>query len=106
MSDDDRRKMLVGKKHAADRLLASQKLQAKSPYLCGQPPPTPSQVSAVLHALADHTLMEHLYVVAPDLASDRADLGPSFQQASGMGRFFQRMGDWIAQTDPKEVGRD
>ncbi len=109
MSERDR--MIIGKEHAADRLMASQKLQATSPYLGGAKPPSRQQVSAVLHALADHTLMERLFIVAPDLAPDRANLGLSFQQASGMGRFFQAMGDWIAwdaapDQHPTERGDD
>ncbi|HEY6934292.1 MAG TPA: hypothetical protein VI452_12925 [Marmoricola sp.] len=87
--------MTVAGEHAADRLLRSQKLYSEV-YLHGEEPPTPQQVAAVLHALADHTLLAHL--VGPDVAElgrDRAHLGDGWAQASGIGRFLQRMGDWL-----------
>lgn len=93
MTDDP---MYVGDTHAADRLLASQKLHAGSPYLAGQEPPSPQQISAVLHALADHSLQSHWNsetVLA--LGEDRAHLGGTWRAATAQGRFLQRMGDWL-----------
>lgn len=87
--------MLVGNEHATDRLLHSQKLQPTSPYLHGEPPPTPTQISAVLHALADHTLIEAMLHAAPEIGRDRARLGGRWAETTGLGRYLQRMGDWI-----------
>lgn len=91
--------MLVSNEHAADRLRASQKLQPTSPYLYGEPPPTPTQIGAVLHALADHTLIEAMLTAAPEIGDDRAHLGSRWAMTTGLGRYLQRMGDWI--TEPK-----
>lgn len=88
--------MMIGDQHAADRLLASQKLQPGSPYLDGQAPPTPQQVSAVLHALADHSLQSHWNseeVLA--LGDDRARLGGTWRVTTAHGRFLQKMGAWL-----------
>lgn len=77
----------------ADRLMRQQKMTSDL-YLRGEQPPTPRQVSAVLHALADHTFLMHL--TGPEVAemgSDRADLGTTWAQATGAGRLLQRMGD-------------
>ena len=94
MSDQD--PMIVAGEHAADRLLRAQKLEPGSPYLVGEEPPTPNQIGAVLHALADHTLLMHL--VGDEVAAlgeDRAHLGPGWQQATAIGRFLQKMGDRV-----------
>lgn len=81
--------------HAADRLMQSQKLWRGSPYLGDSEPPTRQQVAAVLHALADHTLIENMLVRAPELGVDRAHLGDMWATTTGLGRYFQRMGDWL-----------
>lgn len=95
MSEPDPR-MLIGKEHAADRLMASQKLQPGSPYLFGQGPPTAGQVAAVLHALADHGLQAHMNSEEVlTMGEDRRWLGGTWRQDSAHGRFFQRMGDWL-----------
>lgn len=93
MSDDV---MMVAGEHAADRLLRSQKLEKGSPYLGDEEPPTPRQVGAVLHALADHTLLAHMNSEAVlVLGDDRVDLGGTWRQDIAHGRFFQRMGRWL-----------
>ncbi len=95
--------MLIGKEHAADRLLRSQKLNLGSPYLHGEEPPSPNQVSAVLHALADHTLNERMVgPLVEEMGQDRGHLGPYWAQTSGLGRFLQRMGDWIEYREPRK----
>lgn len=97
--------MLVGREHAADRLMQGQKLRRGSPYLMGEEPPTPMQVSAVLHALADHTLIENMLHHARDLGEDRAHLGDSWALTSGVGRYLQRMGGWLERplASPVEI---
>lgn len=91
--------MLVCGEHAADRLLRSQKLQAGSPYLFDEQPPTPTQIGAVLHSLADHSLLMHLETskAVAALGADRVHLGPAWGAASAKGRFLQRMGAWLEQ---------
>lgn len=86
--------MLVGKEHAADRLMKSQKLWRGSPYLRDSEPPSRQQVAAVLHALADHALIENMLHSAPELGADRAHLGEQWALTTGVGRYLQRMGDW------------
>lgn len=89
-------RMMIGDQCAGDRLLASQKLSVGSPYLIGEEPPTPNQVSAVLHALADHGLQSHMNsetVLA--IGDDRAPLGATWRQDTAHGRFFQAMGNSI-----------
>lgn len=86
--------MLVGAEHAADRLMRSQKLQLGSPYLEGDEPPSTRQVAAVLHALADHTLIESMLHAAPGLGAYCAHLGDSWATTSGVGRYLQNMGKW------------
>ena len=81
--------------HAADRLLASQALNDRSLYLRGEPPPTPQQVCAVLHGLADLSILARL--VSDDvkrIGRDRG-LGDQWRHASGIGRYLRGMGDWI-----------
>lgn len=98
MSEQD--PMMVAGEHAADRLLRAQKLEPGSPYLAGEEPPTPNQIAAVLHALADHTLLMHL--VGDEVATlgeDRAHLGPGWQQATAIGRFLQNMGNRIERAE-------
>lgn len=95
---DRNRALLIGTEHAADRLARSQKIQAGSVYLNGEQPPTPNQIGAVLHALADHTLIEGMLHAAVELGSDRAHLGEQWATATGLGRYLQRMGDWLATT--------
>lgn len=90
--------MYVGDTHAADRLLASQKLNAGSPYLAGQEPPTPQQISAVLHALADHSLQSHWNSETVLTRRRRSHLGGTWRAATAQGRFLQRMGDWLDHT--------
>src|SRR4051812_13493228 len=76
----------------ADRLYDAQK-PGIDVYLHGDPKPTRNQVAAVLHALADHTLLEHAVGLAAYLGQDRADYGRTFSQATGLGRWLQSMGD-------------
>lgn len=87
--------LLVGKQHAADRLMQSQKLHHGSPYLGGSEPPSRQQVAAVLHALADHTLIEYMLNGARIIGADRAHLGDEWALTTGVGRYLQRMGDWL-----------
>jgi hypothetical protein len=90
-------RMMIGDRTAGERLLASQKLEPGSPYLFGEEPPTPNQISAVLHALADHGLQSHMNSeVVLALGTDRAELGGTWKQDSAHGRFFQAMGDSVA----------
>lgn len=89
---------------AVTRLLNNQKLEYGSPYLAAQPPPTRQQVSAVLHALADHSLLTLLN--SPQtlvLGQDRAHLGEYFARASAHGRFLQLMGDRVEALAEEEV---
>ncbi|MFE6967009.1 hypothetical protein ACFVAJ_17995 [Agromyces sp. NPDC057679] len=79
--------------HAAVRLVHSQKLEPGSPHLAGQTPPTHQQISATLHALADHTLNGHMLRTAEQLGADRAGLGPDWAATTGLGRYLQQMGD-------------
>lgn len=105
--NDRNRALLVGKEHAADRLARSQKIHPGSVYLNGEPPPTPNQIGAVLHALADHTLIEAMLHAAAELGADRAHLGEQWATATGLGRYLQRMGDWIAaHTPPSETATE
>lgn len=93
MSAEDQA-MMIGEQHAAERLMASQKIEPGSPYLAGEAAPTRQQVAAVLHALADHTMLSHLnseQVLA--LGDDRAHLGGTWRAATAQGRFLQRMGN-------------
>lgn len=88
----------------AYRLYDAQKL-GLDVYLHGDAKPTRNQVAAVLHALADHTLLEHAVVRASHLGQDRRELGPTFAQATGMGRWLQQMGDALEELpglDPAE----
>lgn len=95
--------MRIGDQHAADRLLRSQKIAPGSVYLRGEDPPTPQQVSAVLHALADHSLLMHLQSdEVAELGNNRAALGPEWRRATAVGRFLQRMGDWLDMRDESE----
>ncbi|KQO98393.1 hypothetical protein [Leifsonia sp. Leaf264] len=85
--------------HPADRLLEAQKLSSPV-YLHGDPAPTRNQVAAVLHALADHTHNEHMLGDAvAELGADRANLGPAWAQVTGLGRYFQRLGDYVEWYD-------
>lgn len=89
--------------HAADRLLRSQKLSPGSVYLHEEPPPSPQQISAVLHALADHSLLMRLLSdeVTELLGQDYSHLGKNWKQAAAVGRFLQHMGDRL---DRRETG--
>lgn len=51
---------IISGEHIADRLMRQQTLQEGSLPLHGDPPPTKRQVAAVLHALADPTLDQHM----------------------------------------------
>lgn len=95
MTHEVAKAMLVGKEHAADRLMQSQKLWRGGPYLGDEEPPSRRQVAAVLHALADHTLIENMLHRAPEFGAHRAHLGGSWATTSGLGRYFQNMGDWL-----------
>lgn len=99
-------RMRVGGQLAGERLLAAQKLSSDI-YLHGEEPPTRNQVSAVLHALADHGLMSHMNSeTVLELGDDRANLGRTWRQDIAHGRFFQAMGDSIAEWhDPREQER-
>lgn len=82
----------------ADRVYRSQKL-GSDVYLHGDPQPTPNQVAAVMHALADHTLNTHMVVAAERLGEDRAHLGTEWVLATGLGRYFQGLGDALETFD-------
>lgn len=102
-------RMMIGDQTAGDRLLASQKLQTGSLYLHGEPPPTRNQISAVLHALGDHSLQAHMNSeTVLTLGDDRAHLGGTWRADSAHGRFFQMMGDSVAEwpdLDAKDTPR-
>lgn len=94
MTNDIKPEYEAGGQHIADRLLSNQKLQEGSVYLRGEAAPTPQQVSAVLHALADHGLINKM--LSDDvkhLGADRAHLGEGWEQSMGIGRWFQGIGD-------------
>ena len=80
-------------KYAA-RLLDSQDVRRGNPH--GDGPPTPLQVAAVLHGLADHTAIKHLLDV---VAGQRAMAGPGddgFEPAAtSVGRYFHALADSI-----------
>lgn len=103
-----RDRMMIGDQTAADRLLASQKLQAGSLYLHGDAPPTRNQISAVLHALGDHSLQAHMNsTTVLSLGDDRAHLGGTWRADTAHGRFFQMMGDWVADwSAPTDAASD
>lgn len=90
----------------ADRLLTNQKIEPGSPYLMGDAAPTPNQIAAVLHALADHTLNQSMYDAAPELGIDRDSLGERWQFVTGLGRYFQRLGDAIEGRRIRGSSRD
>lgn len=72
----------------AERLYGSQKLDEGGPYLRDEPKPTRQQVSAVLHALADHTAITNMLAVAEDMGGSS-----TWPEATGIGRYYQRLGD-------------
>lgn len=82
--------------HPAIRLMLSQKISSDV-YLQGDPPPTPHQVAAVLHALADHTHNRHMLSEAvASLGEDRDQFGDKWwAQTSGLGRYFHGLGDYL-----------
>lgn len=84
----------LGDGHVAQRILGSQKLQQGSVYLDGDDAPTPNQVAAVLHALADHSLINLILSdTVKELGADRADMGEQWVQSTGVGRWLQKVGD-------------
>jgi hypothetical protein len=94
MTNDIKPEFDAGGQHIADRILSNQKVQEGSVYLRGEAAPTPQQVAAVLHALADHSLIMHM--LSDDvkhLGADNAELGGKWEQATGIGRWFQGLGD-------------
>lgn len=83
----------------ADRLYDAQKL-GSDVYLHGDPKPTRNQVAAVLHAMADHTAIVNMIEEADELGADRRDLGPMWVEATGIGRYYQRLGDALETFPP------
>lgn len=82
----------------AERLYSAQKLHSQV-YLHGDRPPTRNQVAAVLHALADHTAIVNMIERADELGADRRDLGPMWVEATGIGRYYQQLGDALETFD-------
>lgn len=85
----------------AQRLLSTQDVQRGS--LRGDGPPTPLQVAAVLHGMADHTAILHmLNVVAGQQAMARPgdDHEPA---ATSVGRYLHALGDSIEQRVSRET---
>lgn len=88
--------------HAADRLVRQQAITSDL-YLHGEPPPTTRQISAVLHALADFTLQQHMLGDEVLVLGDRPGqrIWPygtediRWAQAVGIGRLFHGMGDHL-----------
>lgn len=82
--------------HPAERIFNAQ-ARSSDVYLHGEEPPTANQVAAVLHALADFTLNQHM--LSEDVASlgaDRKeDFGDSWARATGLGRWFHALGDHL-----------
>lgn len=76
----------------AKRVMDGQKLGLDI-YLHGDPKPTPNQVAAVLHTLADHTHIVNMLECAEVLGEDRSELGIRWVRATGLGRYFQGIGD-------------
>ena len=94
MTNDIKPEFDAGGQHIADRILGNQKIQEGSICLRGQAATTPQQVSAVLHALADHGLINKM--LSDDvkhLGADHADLGEGWEQSTGVGRWLQGIGD-------------
>ena len=85
----------INGEHAADRLLGAQAISSDL-FLRGDPPPTPRQVSAVLHALADHTHNARMLGESvKELGRDRQELGDLWMRTTGLGRYFHGLGDWL-----------
>jgi sugar/nucleoside kinase (ribokinase family) len=81
--------------HVADRLMGAQKLSSDV-YLRGEKPPTARQVSAVLHALSEFSIT--MLMTGPEvraIGNDTADHGEHWAQATGIGRWLHRAGDWL-----------
>ena len=89
----------IAGRHAADRLLASQALWPGILYLRGQQPPTAQQVSAVLRALADHTIQARWMTPEVRMLGRDTGLGDEWRQASGISRYLRGMGDWLDGSD-------
>lgn len=97
----------VAGEHPADRLLHTQGVRQGS--LRGDAPPTPLQVAAVMHGLADHTHLAHIVnkvVTRAGLADTDDTFNPP---ATSLGRYFHALGDKIeldhaAQAGVEETG--
>lgn len=93
--------------HAADRLMSAQAISSDV-NLHGDPPPTRNQVAAVLHALADFTHNQHM--LSDEVAHLGADhlnpYGEAWAQATGLGRYFHGLGDWLETIadEPERLG--
>lgn len=83
----------VAGEHPAQRLLRTQDVQRGS--LRGDGPPTPLQVAAVLHGLADHTHILHMLKVADEgyLVNPAEEL--PWPGATSLGRYFHGLADYI-----------
>jgi hypothetical protein len=82
-------------RHPAIRLLMSQQISSDV-YLQGEPPPTPRQIAAVLHALADHTHNRHMLSDAvASLGEERNPFGDKSAHITGLGRYFHGLGDYL-----------
>ena len=92
----------------ATRLLQSQDVRRGN--LRGDGPPTPLQVAAVLHGLADHGAIVHLLdVVAAQRAMARPGDGDFAPAATSVGRYFQALAaniEWQDFDDRQAAGQE
>lgn len=87
--------------HYAHRLLSTQDVQRGS--LRGDGPPTPLQVAAVLHGMADHTAIQHLLNVIANGHAMRRDTDDNlWPEATSVGRYFHALGDTIESEESEK----
>lgn len=82
-------------KDAADRLMGQVRYNARN---CE--PPTPAQVGAVLHALADFTAINRALSYQPD----PDEPGPHGGKATSLGRWYHAVGDVLDRDFPPGTG--
>lgn len=77
-------------------------------HLKGDPPLTPRQVSAVMHALADLTHQHHMLSdeVLHLASGEDLQVGVEWARANALGRYFHHLGDTLgdAQADASIAG--